>query len=193
MSHEIRTPLHTITGMNELLTGTRLDAEQSEYANSIGFAAHTLLSLINDILDFSKIESGHLELETIDMDLHDVVEESVELVTLEVHNKGLKIASLVGAGVPHLLRRDRVRLRQVLVNLISNAVKFTEQGEIAIEVVRQRLAGEQVEIRCRVRDRGGGIPEERQQALFAAFAQVDSSTTRGSTAAPDWAWPSAGS
>ena len=178
MSHESRTPLHTITGMNELLVGTDLDAEQSEYSSSIGFAAHTLLSLINDILDFSKIESGHLELESIDMDLHVVVEEAVELVSLEVHNKGLEIASCLGGGVPHLLRGDPVRLRQVLVNLISNAVKFTEAGEIAIEAAVESGRPDGVTIRCTVRDSGIGIPADRQQALFGAFTQADSSTTR---------------
>ena len=148
MSHEIRTPLHTITGMNELLSGTTLDAEQNEYSSSIGFAAHTLLSLINDILDFSKIESGHLQLESIDMDLLAVIEEAVELVALEVHNKGLEIASYVGGDVPHLLRGDPVRLRQVLVNLISNAVKFTDQGEVAIEAATELRETDQVTIRC---------------------------------------------
>jgi two-component system sensor histidine kinase/response regulator len=192
MSHEIRTPIHTITGMAELLLETRLDIEQREYTEQVRFSADVLLSLVNDVLDFSKIEAGKLSLECIEFDLHKLLEDAVDLVILEAHRKGLEVVLEVASGVPHLLRGDPVRLRQILVNLANNAVKFTQEGEIHISVhvspaeppsrpaTEARTAGQarSVALRFTVRDTGIGISEEKRSRLFQSFSQADSSTTR---------------
>ena len=178
MSHEIRTPLNGVVGMVELLEGTPLDDRQRKYAAVCRASAEALLSLINDVLDFSKIEAGKLELEHADFDLHATVEGAVTVAAPRAAKKGLQLASRFDPAVPRLIRGDAARLRQVIYNLVNNAVKFTEAGAVTVTILPVDPARPTGPLRVAVADTGVGIPPDRVDRLFKSFSQVDASTTR---------------
>lgn len=180
MSHEIRTPLNGVIGFSDLLMKTELSSTQYQYMQTVYHSANSLLDLLNDILDFSKIEAGKLELYPEKTDLIELAEQISDMMRFKAHEKGLELLLNLPAELPRFIHADPVRLRQIIVNLVGNALKFTEKGEVelSIEIENFTESGDEIEIRFTVRDTGIGIPEDKQHRIFESFSQADSTTTR---------------
>ena len=178
MSHEVRTPLNGIMGMTDLALETELTREQKEYLETVKISADSLLTVINDILDFSKIEAGKIDLESVDFDVRDSLESALKTLAVRADEKGLELLCEVAPEVPEVARGDITRLRQVLLNLVGNAIKFTNEGEVSVKVRPEARAGCELILHFTVSDTGIGIAEDKREVIFDPFAQADSSTTR---------------